>query len=522
LRKKKNIRYKNSREKPLNQEIKPFPSENQTVYKKEDFQNQDVLIKDNMPAEVKTSSSKKTFINHPDRENKYKDLNKGSDSYEIPGKENINQDKSFLEPKKDKKVRQKQIGKFHQKEKETYEDLSKDTDKNIASNQYDMGFRNNKALQKALAKEQRYKENVATITTDKSKNKVRANRKRYKKILKENHDKEDLSLKDHSKKYFKSNFEDEKFTRTKNKKNPLNTKDGVKEKNDNKGEIADNSKPKPKEYSKKVNDKFRKQEKKILKLQHKKQSFEKKLENKVKDSISSKSAIVAVGAVNRYLESGKEDNAGVSAAHKTTDGIESLARKAHNHGKGRALKRQKRVVRLEKDIEKQEKKLFFKKNMEELKKSSEYQNTSRLRQFFKRRQYKKQLQNIADTISLIAGQKAVVTDAKKSVAGFKVREGFPVGVKVTLRKENMFAFLDKLISIALPRVKDFRGLPKDGFDGRGNYNFGLNEQLMFPEVEYDKILRTHGMNIVIVTTTNSDKEAFKLLELFGLPFAKGK
>ena len=134
----------------------------------------------------------------------------------------------------------------------------------------------------------------------------------------------------------------------------------------------------------------------------------------------------------------------------------------------------------------------------------------------------KQLQNIADTISLLAGQKAVVTDAKKSVAGFKVREGFPVGVKVTLRKENMFAFLDKLISIALPRVKDFRGLPKDGFDGRGNYNFGLNEQLMFPEVEYDKILRTHGMNIVIVTTTNSDKEAFKLLELFGLPFAKGK
>ena len=134
----------------------------------------------------------------------------------------------------------------------------------------------------------------------------------------------------------------------------------------------------------------------------------------------------------------------------------------------------------------------------------------------------KQLQNIADTISLIAGQKAVVTDAKKSVAGFKVREGFPVGVKVTLRKENMFAFLDKLISIALPRVKDFRGLPKDGFDGRGTYNFGLDEQLMFPEVEYDKILRTHGMNIVIVTTTNSDKEAFKLLELFGLPFAKGK
>jgi len=124
LRKKKNIRYKNSREKPLNQEIQPFPSENQTGYKKEYVQNQGILIKDNMPTEVKTSSSKKTFINHPYREDKYKDLNKGSDSYEIPGKGNINYDKSFLEPKKDKKVRQKQIGSFHQKEKETYESLN--------------------------------------------------------------------------------------------------------------------------------------------------------------------------------------------------------------------------------------------------------------------------------------------------------------------------------------------------------------------------------------------------------------
>lgn len=131
------------------------------------------------------------------------------------------------------------------------------------------------------------------------------------------------------------------------------------------------------------------------------------------------------------------------------------------------------------------------------------------------------LQSVADTISLISGQKALITKAKKSVAGFKVREGFPVGVKVTLRKQKMYEFLDKLISIALPRVKDFRGLPRHGFDGRGNYNFGLNEQLMFPEVEYDNILRTHGMNITIVTTTNTDKEAATMLELFGLPFAKG-
>lgn len=134
----------------------------------------------------------------------------------------------------------------------------------------------------------------------------------------------------------------------------------------------------------------------------------------------------------------------------------------------------------------------------------------------------KVMQNMTDTISLIAGQKAVMTNASKSVAGFKVREGFPVGIKVTLRGNNMYTFLTKLISIALPRVKDFRGLPRNGFDGRGNYNFGLNEQLMFPEVEYDKIIKTHGMNITIVTTSKSDKEALKLLELIGIPFAKGR
>jgi len=134
----------------------------------------------------------------------------------------------------------------------------------------------------------------------------------------------------------------------------------------------------------------------------------------------------------------------------------------------------------------------------------------------------KVLQNIVDTISIIAGQKAVTTVAKKSVAGFKVREGYPVGVKVTLRDERMFAFLDKLITIALPRVKDFRGLPRNGFDGRANYNFGLNEQLMFPEVVFDNILKTHGMNITIVTTAADDKQAFRLLELVGIPFTKGK
>lgn len=134
----------------------------------------------------------------------------------------------------------------------------------------------------------------------------------------------------------------------------------------------------------------------------------------------------------------------------------------------------------------------------------------------------KLMQNIQDTISLIAGQHAIQIIAKKSVAGFKVREGMPVGVKVTLRGENMYAFLDKLCTIALPRVKDFLGLDRNGFDGRGNFNFGLNEQLMFPEVVYDNIIKTHGMNISITTSTTSDKEAYRLLELIGIPFTKGR
>lgn len=132
------------------------------------------------------------------------------------------------------------------------------------------------------------------------------------------------------------------------------------------------------------------------------------------------------------------------------------------------------------------------------------------------------MQNIADTISLISGQKAVITSAKKSVAGFKMREGMPIGVKVTLRGNQMYNFLEKLIVIALPRVKDFRGIPRNGFDGRGNYSFGINEQLIFPEVVYDDIMVSHGMNITFVTSATNDKDAFALLESFGLPFAKGR
>lgn len=132
------------------------------------------------------------------------------------------------------------------------------------------------------------------------------------------------------------------------------------------------------------------------------------------------------------------------------------------------------------------------------------------------------IQNIADTISLISGQKAVIVNAKKSVASFKIREGMPVGVKVTLRGKRMYNFLEKLIVISLPRVKDFRGVSINGFDGYGNYNFGLKEQLIFPEVVYDDIIVSHGMNLSIVTSTDDDIRAFKLLELLGMPFEKRK
>ena len=133
----------------------------------------------------------------------------------------------------------------------------------------------------------------------------------------------------------------------------------------------------------------------------------------------------------------------------------------------------------------------------------------------------KLIKNIEDTITKIAGQKASTVIAKKSVAGFKVREGMPVGIRVTLRGENMYNFYDRLVSIALPRVKDFRGVPRNGFDGRGNYNFGLQEQLIFPEISYDSIMQIHGMNITVVTTADSDKAGFALLEKMGMPFTKG-
>ena len=132
----------------------------------------------------------------------------------------------------------------------------------------------------------------------------------------------------------------------------------------------------------------------------------------------------------------------------------------------------------------------------------------------------KVIDNVIDEITLISGQKAVPTFAHKSIANFKVRQGMKIGVKVTLRGEKMYEFMDKLFSFALPRVRDFKGINPNGFDGRGNYALGLKEQLIFPEIEYDKVDKVRGMDIVFVTTSNTDEEAKELLRLFGMPFAK--
>ena len=127
-----------------------------------------------------------------------------------------------------------------------------------------------------------------------------------------------------------------------------------------------------------------------------------------------------------------------------------------------------------------------------------------------------------DELSLIAGQKAVVTTAKKSVANFKLRQGQKIGAKVTLRGEKMYEFFDRLISVALPRVRDFQGLSTTSFDGRGNYSFGVKEQIIFPEIVYDKIDSVRGFDIMFVTTANTNEEAFELLKLMGVPFRKKK
>lgn len=136
------------------------------------------------------------------------------------------------------------------------------------------------------------------------------------------------------------------------------------------------------------------------------------------------------------------------------------------------------------------------------------------------RENAKALENAVRDLQIITGQKVVTTKAKKSIAGFKIREGMEIGCKVTLRNEKMYDFAEKLFAVALPRVRDFRGLSPNSFDGRGNYSMGVKEQLIFPEIEYDKIDKIRGMDVIFVTTANTDEEAKELLRLLGMPFSK--
>jgi large subunit ribosomal protein L5 len=133
-------------------------------------------------------------------------------------------------------------------------------------------------------------------------------------------------------------------------------------------------------------------------------------------------------------------------------------------------------------------------------------------------QDKKKVEQAAQEMELIAGQKPVVTKAKKSIAQFKLREGMPIGCKVTLRRERMYEFLDRFITIAMPRIRDFRGVNPDSFDGRGNYAMGIKEQIVFPEINYDRIDKVRGMDVIVTTTAKTDDEARELLRLFGFPF----
>lgn len=175
------------------------------------------------------------------------------------------------------------------------------------------------------------------------------------------------------------------------------------------------------------------------------------------------------------------------------------------------------------------KELYLNEIKDEMQKKFEYKNVMEIPKLDKivinmgvgeAKENAKILDTAVKDLETITGQKAVVTRAKNSVANFKLREGQPIGCKVTLRGERMYEFLDRLVNLALPRVRDFRGVNPNAFDGRGNYALGIKEQIIFPEIEYDKVDKVRGMDIIFVTTANTDEEARELLTLFNMPFAK--
>ena len=381
--KNKNKKYKKNREKLLNQEIQSLQSQTQDNYETGSSKNQnETLLKDETYNEKPPLSEKKLSNNVDKRHiNNYSD--RTISSYSLSDTGNINQNRSSFQDEKRKKKMQKQINKFQKGEKEVYDPLSKDMDNDGVIDRYDVDFRDSKVSYRTLTDDGKYDSGQ----NDKGKNyneyvkNPKSKNKRYKNYVKDTFYKERMKS-ENQKKYVRSNFDDEEFTRNKDTKNNLFE------------DVNNKRKTTDKNSSQKRKGKFENKEKKISKLQQKKQRQEQKLKNKGIDgkSQSAKSAVIATGMAKRYLESGKEDNAGVGTAYKVTDQVENISRKIYYHGKKKNLKRQKKITKLGKSIDKQEKKLFFQKNMEEMKKSVDYQNTSRLRQFFKRRQYKKQIQ----------------------------------------------------------------------------------------------------------------------------------
>ncbi|VST63439.1 NlpC/P60 family protein [Streptococcus pneumoniae] len=379
----KNLSFDNKREK------KKIYKEQETLnqYKKEDFSD-DISLKkyegsDDIKQDLLNEKIPLDISHDNDFKNKLKKQSlknyKGNSFRNFGEKKDIQE--SCVVISKDKKNMRRQMDKF-KKEKEVYDPLSKDMDNDGVIDRYDVDFRDSKVSYRTLAGDEKYDNRQK----DKEKNyddyvkNPKSKNKRYKHYIKDTFLKE--SPKSENKKYFKSNFDDKEFTRNKDtKKNSFQ-------------DVNDKRKTTDKNPSQKRKGKFENKEKKISKLQQKKQRQEQKLKNKGIDgkSQSAKSAVIATGMVNRYLESGKDDNAGVNAAYKVSDQVENISRKIYHHGKKKNLKRQKKITKLGKRIENQEKKLFFQKNMEEMKKSADYQNTSRLRQFFKRRQYKRKIQ----------------------------------------------------------------------------------------------------------------------------------
>lgn len=381
--KKKNKRYKKNREKLLNQEKQSLQSQTQDSYKTESSKSQkETLLKEEMSAE-KLSLSEKNQSNNSYRGYENNNSDKNISSYSLLDTGNINPNSTSFQVENRRKKMQKQLNKFQGGEKEVYDPLSKDMDNDGVIDRYDVDFRDSKVSYRTLTDDEKYDnwQNGKEKNYDEYVRNPKSKNKKYKQYTKERFFNESSKVEKQNK-YVRSNFDDKEFTRNKDKK-----KNSFQD-------VKDKRKSTNKNTSQKKEEKFENKEKKISKLKQKKQKQEQKLKNKGIDrkTQSAKSAVIATGMVNRYLESGKEDNAAVASACKVTDQVENISRKIYHHGKKKNLKRHKKTTKLGKSIENQEKKLFFKKNMEEMKKSVDYKNASKLRQFFKRRQYKRQIQ----------------------------------------------------------------------------------------------------------------------------------